>query len=251
MNRTGKFEELQKFINEIKQSNGERIFREILNMQASLRLVRRNYQELVRTIEALQQEKATLTLHDITKRDALEEAFEVILTRLHNFLAAAFSLVDHMRRHREHLYADHEFNTEIGAELQGRILSRPQHKVAQGLRNYCLHVSLPPIASRVVIGREQLEAPLQFKESVFHLPTHSLLSWDGWTTEARAELSRMPNGLVILPFATEYFQQVEDFYTWLWGRQAEVHRKQLDATNALKDKARSLYKELSPDDPRL
>jgi hypothetical protein len=251
MNRTGKFEELQRLINEIEQSEGERILREILNMQASLRLVRRNYQELVRTIEALQQEKATLILHDIAKKEVLQEAFEVILTRLHNFLAAAFNLVDHMRRHRKHLYAGHEFNKEIDTKLHGCILSKTHHKVAQGLRNYCLHVSLPPIASRVVIGRDQLEEPLQFKESVFHLPSHSLLSWDGWTTEARAELNRMPNGLAILPFATEYFQQVEGFYAWLWGRQAEVHKAQLDATNTLKDKARSIYKELNPDDPRL
>ena len=251
MNTPERFRELQQFIGEIEQSEGERILREILNMQASLRLVRRNYQELVQTIEALQQEKATLILHDITKRNVLDEAFDVILTRLHNFLAAAFSLVDHMRRHREHLYAGQQFNKEIDTELQSRIFSKPHHKVAQGLRSYCLHVSLPPIASRVVIGRDQLEAPLQFKEAVFHLPSDSLLSWDGWTPEAKAELSGLPNGLAILSFATEYFQQVEGFYTWLWSRQAQVHKAQLDTTNALKDKARSVYKELNPNDPRL
>lgn len=251
MDRTGKFEELQKLTSEIQQSEGERILREILNMQASLRLVRRNYQELARTIMTLQQERVTFDLHDIAKRDVLDEAFEIVLTQLHNFLAAAFSLVDHMRRQRKHLYAGHEFNKEIDAELQSRILSRPHHTVAQGLRSYCLHVGLPPIASRVVIGRDQLEAPLQFKESVFHLPSHALLSWEGWTAEAKVRLSEMPKGLAILPFVTEYFQQVEDFYTWLWRRQAELHKAQLDTANALKDKARSIYKELYPNDHRL
>ena len=110
---------------------------------------------------------------------------------------------------------------------------------------------MSPIAYRTSIGRDRLEAPLEFKEAIFYLPSHSLLSNGGWTTEARAELNGMPEGLAILPFATEYFQKVEGFYRWLWGRQAEVHKAQLDATNALKDEARAIYKELNPDDPRL
>ena len=251
MNRTGKFEELQRLTKEIQQSEGERIGQAILNMQASLRLVDRNYQELVRPIKALQQEKATLMLHDITKGEELNEAFEIIITRLHNFLAAAFSLVDHMRRHRKHLYAGHEFNKEIEKELQARILSRPHHTIVQGLRRYSLHVALLPIASHIVVARDQKETPLQFKESVFQLPSRLLLRWDGWTREARAELGRMPNGLAVLPFVTEYFEQVKGFYTWLWGRQAEVHKAQLDTTSALRDRALSIYKELNPNDPRL
>ncbi len=251
MNRTRNFEELQKLINEIEQSEGERILREILNMQASLRLVKRNYQELVQTINAFQQEKAIIILHDITKRDVLNEVFEVILTRLHNFLAAAFSLIDHMRRHRKHLYASHAFNKEIDTKVHDLILSKPHHKVAQGLRKYCLHVSLPPIASRTLIERDQLKEPLKFKESIFYIPLHSLLSWDGWSPGAKVELKNMPNGLAILPFATEYFKQLEGFYTWLWGRQSELHKIQINETNNLKDKARMIYKELNPNDPRL
>jgi hypothetical protein len=251
MNSNGGFEEFQALANEIEQSEGERIFREIRSMQASLGLVGRNYKELVQTLESFQEEKATLMLHDITKKDALHEAFEIIQTRLHNFLAAAFSLVEHMRRHRNHLYADHEFDKKIGEELRRRILGRPHHKLAQGLRNYCLHLSLPPIASRVRIGRDHADAPLQFSESVFHIPSDALLSWDGWKPEARAELRRMPDGIALLPFATEYFQQIECFYTWLWGRQGDLHKAQLDATNALRDKARSMYKELYPGDPRV
>ncbi len=251
MDRTAKFEELDHLLSEIERSEGERVSREILNIQSSLRLVRRNYEELVRTVAVLQQEKATLQLHDITKRHILDEAFELVPTWLYNFLAAAFGLVDHMRRHRTHLYGGHQFNSEINAELRKRVLAQPHHGVAQGLRGYCLHVSLPPIRSRVVIGRSELTAPLRFEESVFYLPSESLLRWGGWTAEARATLGGMPNGVAILPFVTDYFHQVESFYTWLWGRQAEIHKPQLDALNALKDKARAIHRELNPDDPRL
>ena len=69
---------------------------------------------------------------------------EVVITKLHNFLATVFSLVDHVRRDHDHFYECHPFNEELTSELLARVLSHQHHRIAQGLRDYCLHVDLSP-----------------------------------------------------------------------------------------------------------
>jgi hypothetical protein len=224
---------------ELMRSEGVRIFKEIRRIQASLRLLRGNYEELDDLLTTLEQAQQIRRLRDDHVRD---EAFELVLRRVHNFVAAAFSLVDHSRAHRKHLYLGHEFDAEIGRELDNRVRKHPHDSIGKGLRRYCLHFALPNISHSVQIGSSGT-----LTSTFFALPSESLLELEEWNQQAKTALMGMPNGLIIRPFASEYFHQIEGFYAWLWRRQEEVHKSELDIARALEDKVMALQGQLFPD----
>lgn len=239
------FEELKRLIAAIEKSPGERIVREIEAVKSSLRLVKRNYDELIKTLRTLEREDVIPILWNIENRSVQREAREVVTTKLHNFLASAFSLVDHFRRHRLHLYANHSFNEEIEFSLHNMVLSHYHHRIAQGLRGYCLHYSLAPVSSSLRFWKDQSV------QSAYRINRQELLKWDGWTSGSSKVIGRMTDDIRLLEFATEYFHQIESFYSWLWERQGEIHKQEIDEANILRDQAGSIYKRLYPGDPRL
>jgi len=230
--------ELMNLLNAIQDSPGQIILNEIADVQRSFRVVRRNYDELMEAISAFQNEKVISQLWRQESRDVRQEAMEVISTRLHNFLAAAFSLVDHARRHRRHLYSEGGFNEEIDAQLQSLILGRPEHGIAQGLRDYALHVG-PPIINFVLEGRGG-----ELIGSKFRLSKENLLKWDRWKAQARRSIEGRADDITVDEFIEAYFNQVSEFYGWLWRRQEEVHSEEIEAANMLRDETRALHEEL-------
>jgi len=98
-----RFSELMGLIKAIQASSGQTVLNEIEGVQRSFGVVKRNYDELINAILAFQDEKEIPRLWPQQSRDVRHEAMDVVVTRLQNFLAAAFSLVDHVRRHRKHL----------------------------------------------------------------------------------------------------------------------------------------------------
>lgn len=62
-----------------------------------------------------------------------------VARRLHNFVAGAFSLVDHARRlyGKRSKYVTHFPNYQT--EVNNRFTKDPLHRFLQGLRDYCLH----------------------------------------------------------------------------------------------------------------
>ena len=69
--------------------------------------------------------------------------------RLHNFVAGAFTLVDHARR----LYGNStEYDTRFAdskTEVNNRFVKDPLHQFLQQFRHYCLHYKAPPITTQM------------------------------------------------------------------------------------------------------
>ena len=152
------FDDFLKLISEIEQSEGERVYREIDKVKASVRLVKRNYDDLVNFLNAFGRQETIPIIWDEKNRDLRLRAIEEVDRLLHNFLASAFTLVDHVRRHRTHLYRDHSFNAEIDTKIHTRVLSHPHHRIAQGLRDYCIHVSLAPVSINLSFQKDQMRS---------------------------------------------------------------------------------------------
>jgi len=236
-----RFSELMGLIKAIQASSGQTVLNEIEGVQRSFGVVKRNYDELINAILAFQNEKEIPRLWPQQSRDVRHEAMDVVVTRLQNFLAAAFSLVDHVRRHRKHLYSGEVFevfNEGNAAQLQSLILGRPEHWIAQGLRIYTLHVGLPPI-SFVLQGRGG-----ELVGSKFQLSKDDLLKWDGWSSQARRSIEGGDHGITLEEFIKVYFNQLSEFYAWLWRSQSAVHSEEIEAANILRDEARALHEDL-------
>ena len=233
-----KWEEFQKLIKEIENSLGQKIIEEVDGLKRGLRMVKRNKDELIKVAQVLKQPKAIPKLWAVDQRNVLHTLMEEVGRLLHNFLSSAFSLVDYMRSHRKHLYLNSEFNQEIEAEIQKRFINDDDHLIAQGLRNYIIHVGLPPVGATLhyVAGDKDFN-------SAFNMSIESLLKWDEWSGNQKQALARIGDTIDIILFAERYFTKVESFYLWLWSRQEEIHKKEIDDANQLRERARAIEQE--------
>jgi len=233
-----KWEEFQKLIKEIENSPGQKIIEEVDRLKRGLRMVKHNKDELIKVAQVLKQPKAVPKLWAVDQRDALHTLMEEVGRLLHNFLSSAFSLVDYMRSHRKHLYLNSEFNQEIEAEIQKRFINDDDHLIAQGLRNYIIHIGFPPVGATL----HYADGDKDFN-SDFNISIESLLKWNEWSGKQKQALARIGDIIDILLFAERYFTKVESFYLWLWSRQEGIHKKEIDDANQLRERARAIEQE--------
>jgi hypothetical protein len=225
------FKELRELI---EHSLGKRISDEIHQLQMSVRLLKKNKEELINWIRMMQREDVVAQIWDFDHRERFYSAMEELLRLLHNFLAAAFSLVDHMRVHRK-LYVNTDFENEIQKQLSSRFAADSDHMIANGLRNIALHIKILPASGNMIWSKQQGE------KVSYVLDIPKLLEWDGWNKAEKVALGKMGKSIDILEFVERYYGKVEAFYVWLWKRQAELHQAEVDEANALIKRARALF----------
>jgi len=226
---------------EIQNSPGQDVLGEIQRMQRSLNLVFGNKSSLVRVLERLQSPDVSEELAQEARRDDSNRAMDEVARLLHNFLTSAYSLVDHMRHHRSRLYVGTEFEQRIKQEIASRFTNDDHHIITQGLRNYVLHFGIAPIQTHFTFkptGRVVGEGNIT---SNYSLPIEVLLHCEEWKAHQRDALSRIGERLEILAFVETYFAKVESFYQWLWENQAVIHAEEIESSNKLRDRARTMY----------
>jgi hypothetical protein len=233
-------EELSLLTEEIRSSKGQQVMDEVARLQASVRLVGRNKVELIRALEVLKQDDLIPQLYAETNRPILIGVIEDVGRLSANFLASAFSLVDHARRQRLSLDDNPEFDEEIHDQIERRFAKDDDHNIASGLRNYTLHHGILPVTAELKVIQQGIE----IRSDGFKLSTDELLKWDRWTTKERTILARMGKTIDVGELTIRYFSKVERFYTWLWGRQFEIHATEIMITNALRAKAQTMNQQV-------
>ena len=214
------FDVLKKYTERIENSPTQKILKEINSIKWSFKIFHGNYNELIKPLKILEDEPKAMKLWDAKKKKELYRVFEEIGRLLFNYLAAAFMLKDHTRRYVDRMYKGEKYS---------------MFKKAQGLRNYIQHRNLPTVGSVISYN------PKSGLNKMFRIPMESLLAWDGWSPLAEEKLRAMGENFHISRFVEEYFHQVEAFHKWLWDRQVELHREDIEQLNRLKKEAREAF----------
>jgi hypothetical protein len=166
-------------------------------------------------------------VHEPTVRDQ----FHARLTRhLHNYLASATSLRDHVRR----LMVDRAGS--LADEFQRRkeeMLRNPEVPFVFDLRNFTLHRKLPFFAH--TLSMINVNQPDQKMESEVQLNVVELLVWDGWSAAARAYLRDLGEGAAVTlrPVIKQHADLVLDLNVWLLRELASANEGALDEVNEL------------------
>jgi hypothetical protein len=145
--------------------------------------------------------------------------------RLHNFVAGAFTLVDHARR----LYGDGtEYDTRFAdykTEVANRFVKDPLHRFLQQFRQYCLHYKVPPITTQLHMNMTDETATYGIC-----LDRAKLYEWKNkWCPKAESYLAAAGERIDLVQAINQYVQKVHDFYTWVYERLKEIHRTDIDA----------------------
>ncbi len=186
----------------------------------------RNYEELKDALDKATDPGAILPIHDIDRRAELDIVLMEIRRLLHNFLAAAKTLVDQTRVIITDGYRNHTFFERYKKEIQDRFATNPTANFVQDLRNYLLHYGLPATFSRVTLSRG-IHADGLTIEAKVTLSTESLLHWDGWSQAARELLQNAGGDIDLDDIARTYRTSVDQFHRWLTDELTAIHSADL------------------------
>lgn len=162
-----------------------------------------------------------LQLWDVQNRELLDQIQLQMLRLLHNFVASAFSLIDHSRVFCEGNYRDAGVFRDYEAEVSHRFKKDPFAQFVVGLRKYCQHCAVPSIFSELSV---QLDEGKQVSEEhKIYLDRDSLLKFDVWSAAGKDYLRSAPKNIDLLGIVVGYEQKVVEFYQWVDSRLKEIH----------------------------
>jgi hypothetical protein len=199
----------------LEQSKEMEIYRNFQALQASFRVFSGNFNELVRGLEHLKDSRSSLAMYNDDHRENVDNLLDKTSRLFHNFLASAFSLIEHTRKIVNRLYSGQAFKDEYQKKLEQDVSSQPVHGFVKELRNYTQHYTLPILALKITLLED-----LDFR---VRMDVEILKQWDNWKS-SKSYLDTLGDSFCIETVANEYFVVIHNFYVWLTQRQLSVHQ---------------------------
>lgn len=170
-------------------------------------------------------------------RAAGDQAHREIGRLLHNFLAAAKTLVDHTRVFMEEHYPGSALKRRYAEKVETDLADNEVCKFVHDLRNYMLHRGLPNILRYLTFDSGKgASCGVQLKSA-------DLLTWDKWTAAGRRYLQKNET-IGLGQIAHDYAERVTAFHKWLDDELREHHRQDLDEFFAMQQEHRTKYPEV-------
>lgn len=208
--------ERQRFTELVKEDQVARstAFVEALNwLGVSHYILNQNFRDTLQIPEALDRKVELLSRDRRHEARALHLEF---VRRLHNFLAAAKTLLDHTRAFRKR-WTDEAFNSAFQTRLD-ELQSNPVIKFIQELRNPTQHSRLPPVA-RVTTFEADSSNPNTVRPVVrLMVKVRELENLCEWSSLALAYIrANVDHENVDVTLALRRYQELlESFYAWFF-----------------------------------
>ncbi len=202
-------------------------------LRITLYVVARNCADLLALLDkAATDEKLAIELIQNVRPPTVREAFQNEVSRLlHNYVASAMTLVDHSRR----LLGNRSDAIASGfKERRTTLLTNPEMRFVQELRNFALHRTLPYLGHTL-----QWDKPNTAEEqmtSEVQLSVSQLASWDGWSPASRDFLAKQGDAVNLRPMVRKHSQLLLEINAWLHDSLLEANRMALGEVNrAIRD----------------
>ena len=216
----------------IVESPEYRIAVELDELEAALRLHEANYRDVMRTTAELvanddEEIDRLKKLWSWDNRRELERMWTEAGRLLHNYLASAYTLLEHTRRHIERLYADLPFKHEYGKEKENQLTNYPLVWFVTDLRVYNQHRRLPLVGGELSVDVDKLPESKVIRSRVCLDVKDLLTRGRKWSRPSREYLASAGNWLPVDKLAEEYMRVISPFYSWLRSREREIHKNAL------------------------
>ncbi|MCM2131960.1 hypothetical protein [Larsenimonas rhizosphaerae] len=191
----------------------------------SLKLFENNYQELLSVIDFLCDEKVGLELFSVINRWKLNEVLFHLGFKLHNYVCAAKSLIDHARVLYRRVYEEKvlkfkDYEEEVRARFEKDALS----KFVEFLRSYCQHEKLPFINASMEFDSQSEEG---FVFNVY-LDSSELLKSSSIKSLPKSFIKQKGDNINLRNVVNDYHFKVTDFYRWVKIKQQEIHNEDFE-----------------------
>ena len=190
-------------------------YHELFGLDRSFEIFRGNFEELHTAVTVFQEEDADRNRRAENRQIQRQRHIEVHRL-LHNFVASAYSLLEHTLRHVDNFYTNSEFVDQYKSKVASDLATAPVRDFIQDLRICLQHIQAVDIWA-------SLKASDQGIESVLELSVSELQAWDGWKHLSRAYMAQAGDRIRLDSVASEYMQLISDFYTWFRQREERIH----------------------------
>jgi hypothetical protein len=215
-------------------SEGERVHWQMQALAAAYFVFAGNARELLVRIEQVENRAVARRLWDMDNREKFNLIQKDTMRLVHNFLAGAFTLIEHTRVVTRELYKGLAFEQEYGAKLQEVFAASDLAAAVKGLRHWMTHRGPVPVSF-------QLTFPDGASKCLVVLDPAQLRSWDGWTGQAKAFIGGLTASPPLRTMVEEYMKLVEGFYLWLQQRMEEIHAAAFLEVRELQERLEELH----------
>lgn len=209
-------------------SEGHQVLSRSLSLTNSLDVFRGNHAELKRFLNHVATPSVMAHMWAEAHRYRLDYAKREAARLLHNYIAAAFSLVDSTRRFVERHYAGMRLLEEYEARVKKDFAEAPLHRFLQRLRNHTLHHRLPPTKAVTKFKRLN-DGEMEF-DNGFWLNVARMREWGDWSGKAREYLESLGEEAKLDDIIDAYEPVVVGFHRWLSARIWEEHADAIEET---------------------
>lgn len=195
----------------------------IRHFNASQKLFRANAKELRDLLLFMTKDPKGFALTSVRNRAHLDEAMDEVIRRMHNFVAAALSLVDHARVFYKELYEKPGSFPDYVEHVKARLAENPDVQFVNCLRQFAQHYKLPDVTTKLQ-AEQGKGVTIQLLLSKANLETFS-----GWNATAKKYLQAANEEIDLMAVLDTYEATILEFYKWVAQRQQEIHAKDIAA----------------------
>jgi len=200
----------------------EETARRIAQFRFSVDLFERNYTELVALLDYLCSPSVAFSFSWTNERWLLHEGMKEVQFLLHDFVAAAKSLIDHTRVLYKQLYEAEGLIPDYQEQIEKRFARDPLTQFVIKLREMSQHYRLPAVGIHVeasdIKGGVSRNTEIQMQLNVSDLDHYA-----GWTAPAQEFLKHAGSTIDLREVVERYFEHISDFQHWFSEAQRNVH----------------------------
>ena len=182
----------------------------------------RNYDELVTFLDYFCAPSVAFSYSRVDQKWLWYDGMDEITRLLHNFVAAALSLVDHTRVLYRQLYEPRGELAEYPEKVTSDLADDPDIQFVIKLRQMAQHYRLPSVENHTELANIQ-NGVVGTTRIQLRLKSDDLRQFDGWNALAIAFLERAGSHVELRSVITAYFAKMAAFYDWFDQRQREAH----------------------------
>jgi hypothetical protein len=176
-----------------------------------------NYKELRSLVETVNRDPATDPLFTLTNRPRLAITMHHIIRLLHNYVAAAQSLIDHTRNLYKEPFLGSTGFPDYQPKVDSEFAKNPLSQFVKCLRVYCQHYRAPDLNMTFYCDRGDGRPVVEFG-----LLKSDLEAFSGWTATAREYIAGIRDEVDVLELASAYHLKIEAFYRWFEQRLDQI-----------------------------
>lgn len=199
----------------------------------SLNIFRMNAQELLEITRRVSDPNEGLRLMSQANREAGAQTHREVTRRVHNFVAASLTLVEHTRIFMREHYGNTPLFDRYQAKVDADLADEPLVRFVQDLRNFMLHNGLPHTEMFLNFDPNEALPGSGRLTTGIRIRTAHLSTWSRWSNQARAYIEASGEFIDIRDFSEAYTQKISLLHDWLQSELDQFHEADLDHLQTL------------------